>query len=41
MRSPMFRITKAEEQAVRLTMRLATAGGQQTLSDLAEAERLP
>jgi Rrf2 family protein len=37
----MFRITKAEEQAVRLTMRLASAGGQQTLSDLAEAEQLP
>ncbi len=37
----MFRINKAEEQAVRLTMRLASAGGQQTLSDLAEAEQLP
>lgn len=37
----MFRITKAEEQAVRLTMRLASIGFQQTLSDLAEAEHLP
>ncbi len=37
----MFRITKAEEQAVRLTMRLAATGVQQTLSDLAEAEQLP
>lgn len=37
----MFRITKAEEQAVRLTMRLAAAGSQQTLSDLADAEHLP
>ncbi len=37
----MFRITKAEEQAVRLTMRLATVGGLLTLADLAEAEQLP
>jgi len=37
----MFRVTRAEEQAVRLTMRLATAGGQQTLANLAVAEQLP
>jgi Rrf2 family protein len=37
----MFRISKAEEQAMRLTMRLASAGIQQTLGELAEAERLP
>lgn len=37
----MFRVTRAEEQAVRLVMRLATAGGQQTLAFLADAEQLP
>ena len=37
----MFRVTRAEEQAVRLIMRLAIAGEQQTLSDLAESESLP
>ena len=37
----MFRITKAEEQAVRLIMRLAHAGCQQTLGELAESESLP
>jgi len=37
----MFRVTRAEEQAVRLTMRLATAGGQVTLASLAGAEQLP
>ena len=37
----MFRITRAEEQAVRLIMRLASAGRQQTLGELAEAEVLP
>lgn len=37
----MFRISKAEEQAMRLTMRLAAAGVQQTLGELAESERLP
>jgi Rrf2 family protein len=37
----MFRVTRAEEQAVRLTMRLALTGGQQTLANLAGAERLP
>ena len=37
----MFRISKAEEQALRLTMRLASVGTQQTLGELAEAERLP
>lgn len=37
----MFRVTRAEEQAVRLTMRLATAGGQVTLANLAGAEQLP
>lgn len=37
----MFRVTRAEEQAVRLTMRLAMAGGQQTLASLAGAEQLP
>jgi Rrf2 family cysteine metabolism transcriptional repressor len=37
----MFRVTRAEEQAVRLTMRLAADGGQKTLSELAEAEMLP
>lgn len=37
----MFRISKAEEQAMRLTMRLASARSQQTLGELAEAEELP
>lgn len=37
----MFRITRAEEQAVRLIMRLASAGRQQTLGELAETEVLP
>ena len=37
----MFRVTRAEEQAVRLTMRLATTGGQVTLAGLASAEQLP
>ncbi len=37
----MFRVTKAEEQAVRLTMRLAADGGQRTLSELAADENLP
>lgn len=37
----MFRISKAEEQALRLTMRLASARAQQTLGELAEAEELP
>lgn len=37
----MFRISKAEEQALRLTMRLASAQSQQTLGELAEAEQLP
>lgn len=37
----MFRVTRAEEQAVRLIMRLALVGEQLTLSDLAEAEALP
>ena len=37
----MFRVTRAEEQAVRLIMRLALVGEQLTLSDLAEAENLP
>ena len=37
----MFRVTRAEEQAVRLTMRLAIAGGQVTLASLAGAEQLP
>ena len=37
----MFRISKAEEQALRLTMRLAAVGSQQTLGELAEAEQLP
>ena len=37
----MFRITRAEEQALRLIMRLATAGRQQTLGELAEDEGLP
>lgn len=37
----MFRVTRAEEQAVRLIMRLASIGEQLTLSELAEAEVLP
>lgn len=37
----MLRITKAEEQALRLAMRLATVGKQQTLSELAAQELLP
>jgi Rrf2 family protein len=37
----MFRITRAEEQALRLIMRLATTGQQQTLGELAETESLP
>lgn len=37
----MFRVSKAEEQGLRLVMRLASAGRQQTLSELAESEGLP
>jgi len=37
----MLRITKAEDQAVRLVMRLATGGRQMTLGQLAEHEALP
>lgn len=37
----MLRITKAEEQAVRLIMRLAEAGGRMTLGQLADKESLP
>jgi len=37
----MFRVTRAEEQGVRLTMRLAAIGEQMTLGELAEAESLP
>jgi Rrf2 family protein len=37
----MLRITKAEDQAVRLVMRLALAGEQQTLGQLAALEHLP
>jgi len=37
----MFKISKAEEQAMRLTLRLAATGQQQTLGDLATAEDLP
>ena len=37
----MFRVNRAEEQAVRLIMRLAVVGEQMTLSDLAVAENLP
>ena len=37
----MFRVTRAEEQAVRLIMRLAIVGEQMTLAELAEAEDLP
>ncbi len=37
----MFRVTRAEEQAVRLVMRMAHLANQVTLSELAEAEALP
>jgi Rrf2 family cysteine metabolism transcriptional repressor len=37
----MFRVSKAEEQGLRLVMRLAGAGRQQTLSELAQSENLP
>ncbi|MBD3221826.1 Rrf2 family transcriptional regulator [bacterium] len=37
----MLRITKAEDQAVRLVMQLATSGEQLTLGQLAEREALP
>jgi Rrf2 family transcriptional regulator, cysteine metabolism repressor len=37
----MFRVTRAEEQGVRLTMRLATTMEQMTLGELSEAESLP
>ena len=37
----MFRVTRAEEQAVRLVMRMAHLGTQATLGELAEAEALP
>jgi len=37
----MFRVTRAEEQAVRLTMRLAVLARQATLAELAECEDLP
>jgi Rrf2 family protein len=37
----MLRITKAEEQAVRLVMRLAASGHRMTLATLARRERLP
>lgn len=37
----MLRITKAEDQAVRLVMRLAVVGEQLTLGQLAQAESLP
>lgn len=37
----MFRVTRAEEQAIRLIMRLAHVREQITLSELAEAEDLP
>lgn len=37
----MFRITRAEEQALRLIMRLAATGRQQTLGELAVGESLP
>jgi len=39
--SPMFRVTRAEEQAVRLIMRLAVVDRQVTLAALAEYEELP
>lgn len=37
----MFRVSRAEEQALRLIMRLAASGQQQTLGELAEGEGLP
>lgn len=37
----MFRVTRAEEQAVRLSMRLATVREQMTLAQLAQTEDLP
>lgn len=37
----MFRVTKAEEQALRLIMRMAVLAQQVTLSELAEHEELP
>jgi Rrf2 family protein len=37
----MFRVTRAEEQAVRLSMRLATVREQMTLAQLARTEDLP
>jgi Rrf2 family protein len=37
----MFRVTRAEEQAVRLSMRLAAVREQVTLAQLAQAEDLP
>jgi Rrf2 family protein len=37
----MFRVTRAEEQALRLIMRLSATGQQQTLGELAESEALP
>jgi Rrf2 family protein len=37
----MFRVTRAEEQALRLAMRMATLARQVTLSELALAEDLP
>jgi Rrf2 family protein len=37
----MLRITKAEDQAVRLVMQLASSGEQLTLGQLAEREALP
>lgn len=37
----MLRITKAQDQAMRLAMGLAQAGGQRTLAELAAAEGLP
>ncbi len=37
----MLRITKAEDQAVRLVMRLAASGAQMTLGQLARCEGLP
>jgi len=37
----MLRITKAEDQAVRLVMQLAASGEQMTLGQLAEREGLP
>lgn len=40
-RASVLRITKAEEQAVRLTMRLAQVGSQLTLAELAAREALP